>query len=355
MRSIPGLGLLILFALSTTVSAQITITSSSLARIGTVVHKRSSTERLTVDPDLPGENQLWDLRGYECPSMTTEEYVDPATTEYSSTFPTSTICVRYTSSDGTVTELYRRLQGDHYESLGGVLFQEGFDPSILIYEPPLLLMTLPFVYGSPATINVTHSSAEILPGVTLFLWDSTVTVVDGWGTVLTDSGSYEVLRTYEESWGASWFAGETPDTTVYSYFRWKEEHGIQIGSFGYQGLDTAGIAGVNVTDFIQYVDVPSQPNIITNFSLLQNYPNPFNSTTQIRFDLPATSQVQLRVYDIMGREVNTLIGNEQMSVGSHVVSWNGTSNSGANVASGTYICRIEAGSYQNDMKMILLK
>jgi hypothetical protein len=109
------------------------------------------------------------------------------------------------------------------------------------------------------------------------------------------------------------------------------------------------ITGVNEFDLIP-----------TAFSLSQNYPNPFNPTTTLQFGLPATSHVSLRVYDYLGREIATLL-NDERPAGYVRVSWNGTNNSGAHVASGVYFYRIEAqpvGGGQPFLelkKMILLK
>ncbi|MGE5498847.1 MAG: FlgD immunoglobulin-like domain containing protein, partial [Syntrophothermus sp.] len=90
------------------------------------------------------------------------------------------------------------------------------------------------------------------------------------------------------------------------------------------------------------------------FKLLQNSPNPFNPVTAIKFQLPVVSRVNIIVYNILGREVATLI-NEERSPGSHIVYWNGRDNQGAQVASGIYLYRIQAGSYSETRKMNLMK
>jgi hypothetical protein len=79
------------------------------------------------------------------------------------------------------------------------------------------------------------------------------------------------------------------------------------------------------------IDIDEQP---TQFSLYQNYPNPFNPTTQIKFSIPQTTQVQLDVYSILGQKVSTLI-NGTMNSGTHTVSFDGK-----NLSSGVYIYRI---------------
>jgi hypothetical protein len=90
------------------------------------------------------------------------------------------------------------------------------------------------------------------------------------------------------------------------------------------------------------------------FRLMQNYPNPFNPSTAINFQLPATSQVTLKVYNIIGREITTLI-NEERPAGSNIVYWNGRDNNGSAVSSGIYFYKLTAGKYVETRKMNLLK
>jgi photosystem II stability/assembly factor-like uncharacterized protein len=88
--------------------------------------------------------------------------------------------------------------------------------------------------------------------------------------------------------------------------------------------------------------------------LLQNSPNPFNPSTIIKFYIPNTSDVTIRIYDILGREVTTLI-NQQTTAGYHNVYWNGKNSRGENVSSGVYLYRLTAGSFSETKKMNLLK
>lgn len=90
------------------------------------------------------------------------------------------------------------------------------------------------------------------------------------------------------------------------------------------------------------------------YQLLQNYPNPFNPTTTIEYRLPQNGFVELKIYDITGREVKTLVS-EQQTAGSYRVVWNGTDSYGSKVSSGVYLYRISAGSFTQIKKMMLLK
>ena len=87
----------------------------------------------------------------------------------------------------------------------------------------------------------------------------------------------------------------------------------------------------------------------TVFELAQNYPNPFNPTTTIRYELRNDGLVRLKVYDVLGTEVATLV-NEEKAAGRYEVNFNASA-----LASGVYIYKLQAGSFINSKKMILLK
>jgi flagellar hook assembly protein FlgD len=92
----------------------------------------------------------------------------------------------------------------------------------------------------------------------------------------------------------------------------------------------------------------------TTFALNQNYPNPFNPSTTIEFALPQRETVRLDVFDILGRQVSTLV-NAEMSAGTWRVVWNGKDANGSPVATGMYIYRIQAGSFSMVKKMLMIK
>jgi hypothetical protein len=103
------------------------------------------------------------------------------------------------------------------------------------------------------------------------------------------------------------------------------------------------------------VTAVEEENIIPEkFEVSQNYPNPFNPSTMIKYALPEAQFVTLRIYNMLGQEVATLVNN-QVEAGTYNVTWNGVDNSGAKVATGTYIYRIVAGNNIITKKMILLK
>ena len=91
-----------------------------------------------------------------------------------------------------------------------------------------------------------------------------------------------------------------------------------------------------------------------SFSLGNNYPNPFNPNTVIEFSIAEPSIVNLSIFDASGRLVKTLVS-ESRSVGAYTQNWDGTSNNGINVSAGIYLYKIEAGSFIETKKMLLVK
>ena len=100
---------------------------------------------------------------------------------------------------------------------------------------------------------------------------------------------------------------------------------------------------------ISPTEVNGDNTIPNTFSLSQNYPNPFNPTTIIQYSIKEVSDVKLRVYDMLGREVKTLV-NQQQSAGRYNIEFNAV-----NLSSGVYFYRIEAGNFIDSKKLLLLK
>lgn len=90
------------------------------------------------------------------------------------------------------------------------------------------------------------------------------------------------------------------------------------------------------------------------YSLEQNYPNPFNPSTIISYQIPNQSRVQIRIFDVLGREIRSLI-DEEKSTGKYNIAWDGRDNYGKLVSSGNYFYTITAGDFVQTKKMVLMK
>jgi hypothetical protein len=116
--------------------------------------------------------------------------------------------------------------------------------------------------------------------------------------------------------------------------------------------DFASAIGINDGSYINPGggdNISIKDNIPKKFDLKQNYPNPFNPVTNIKYDLPKNEFVTIKIYDLLGREIKTLV-NEYKNPGSYIVTFNGTE-----FASGIYFYRMQAGSFVQVKRMVLIK
>ena len=102
------------------------------------------------------------------------------------------------------------------------------------------------------------------------------------------------------------------------------------------------------------VDMDEHMLIPNQIILHQNYPNPFNPVTKLRYTIPKNSLVSIIIYDMLGREVKTLI-NQTQDAGYRSVIWDATNDYGKPVSAGMYLYQIQAGKYLHTKKMVLLK
>jgi len=113
-------------------------------------------------------------------------------------------------------------------------------------------------------------------------------------------------------------------------------------------------AKINGKEWGQFTSIKNDIIMDHNFRLEQNYPNPFNPATTIEYEIPQRGNVQIIIYDILGRRIKELL-NEEKSTGKYSVTWNGKDNNGISVSSGTYFYQIISGNNIQTKKMVLLK
>jgi hypothetical protein len=148
---------------------------------------------------------------------------------------------------------------------------------------------------------------------------------------------------------------------------WSEfNNGVLLNSYTIRGLDIKTTGDTTIFSGAAHPTLPAgqgvfeytwpplavgdpDPNLPAEFSLSQNYPNPFNPVTNISFDIPAASFVELSVFDVSGKEIMKLV-NEQKTHGRYEVTFNA-----GNLSSGVYFYRLKAGEISRTMKMILVK
>lgn len=101
-------------------------------------------------------------------------------------------------------------------------------------------------------------------------------------------------------------------------------------------------------------ELPGEQDLATSELSCDIYPNPFNPETTIRFELPEDAHLTIKVYNILGEEITTLV-NEYKTSGAHVIQWNGQDRFGNSVANGVYWVRLRAGEFSAQRKLVLLR
>jgi hypothetical protein len=167
----------------------------------------------------------------------------------------------------------------------------------------------------------------------------------------TNNSGFEILRKAQNDneWNSIGFVpgfGTTTEPKSYSF----TDENITTGTYKYRLTQIDFDGSFTYSNEIE-VEVDFTP---TEFVLYQNYPNPFNPNTVISYQLPVTSSVTLKVYDILGNEVATLV-NEEKQPGVYEVEFNNHSDEGQNLSSGIYIYKLTAGDFISIKKMLLLK
>ncbi len=203
------------------------------------------------------------------------------------------------------------------------------------------------VVASCEDLMQTAEEIESYEGVLVKLDNVTISSVNQYDWAITDASGFEALidddmaNMEANSHMSSLSEGQELDYIMgifnYSYGTYK----VQIRDVADLG-ETVGIDD----------DVQVNPY---EYALHDNFPNPFNPETKIRFSVGGQENIKLVIYDVMGRQVRSLLNGESYGPGFHVINWNGIDNQGQKVPSGMYIYRIKAGDFIADKKMLLVK
>jgi len=170
----------------------------------------------------------------------------------------------------------------------------------------------------------------------------------------SNAGHVRVYEYSDSSWSqlGSDIDGEAADDrSGYSVSMCSVGDRVAIGAYLNDGTGSAAghVRVYSLTEL--FIDKSKMP---TEFALHQNYPNPFNPVTTLRYDLPENSLVNITIYDMLGREVKTLI-NQTQDAGYRSVIWDATNDYDKPVSAGIYLYQIQAGEYISTKKMVLLK
>lgn len=297
-----------------------------------------------------GPSQIWDITGKAYFKIDSTEFIyfdypDGAPRANDPAFTGCNLVARFKNLwiETSITNWqFLSLNDTGFLAYGTVIDSAGYNQVASKNTPPILS------YKFPMTYNTSWKSTTTITNAGGFVTKATYTNrVDGYGTLKTPAGTFSCLRLSQRIDGET--GGPFPVvTTSFTYY--------------FLGKDTPyGIAAItadanNLPYIVNYVDVKlvaaveqHENAVPQSFELAQNYPNPFNAITTIEFYLPQSNHVMLKVFNLTGEEVATFAA-ENLAAGRHITQWNA-----GGLASGVYFYRLEAGSFVDTKKLILLR
>ena len=352
-------------AFQSVVSAQITVTTSDLANFfepGTswfVYQNEDSIETMDVGSASSSAAQTWTMPAvtFIIGDSSRLDNVSPSATPYAAKFPEASYAQRqigvqppyaleYYQYIGISSDsLYNYGLAEHYTGSNG---GQTIDTTIFVMSSELIAR-LPIHLGDTASVTVDTANL----GGSYIDVTTTVDIFDAYGTLNLPNGSFQALRENKTELHQYYYHGILSSQYSEPSFSWLTAEGHQLSV----EADTGATSGALKIKSLKVTYVKATPatsvrkmsSFASKFNLNQNYPNPFNPSTEIRYQISQVGNVTLKVFDLLGREVATIV-NEQESPGLHAVRFNGEG-----LASGMYIYQLRAGAYVETKRMVLMK
>lgn len=281
--------------------------------------------------------------------------VDPTSTPFHGSFPGSNLAgLSQFDFMGITADVYSYLSVNGSFNSHGNVIEADTILTTTTFNPIEPVATFPFTFNSTIIYNGEQTSVTEFNGVPIFTSITTVictTVVDAYGPMTLPGGRVvEALRIKEDEINIDQGPFPFYSRHVSYTFLAKDGSYVNVPSDTLQSVTGVinNTASVSWSDrFVS--DVKIGETLPSNYLLQQNYPNPFNPSTTLEYSIPEQSFVELKVYDILGHEVATLV-NEQRAAGVYRADFKAT-----NLPSGMYIARITANEFTQVVKMTLLK
>jgi hypothetical protein len=341
--------ILIMLLFASVINAQIILNSDRKPVIGDSF-TTIDMDTLGVTEGSSGTNVTWDFSNVTpTGEQITANYISPSAAPNDSLFPGSDVAVSY---DG--------LSYTFYDTDGSTVYSLGssYEDFSIVYSNTEKVAEYPFTFNSNLLDNfqAEYEMGEDLVNRNIGLIQLTG---DAYGTItLPDGSSYAALRVkiFRQTADTMLVAGFPFSVTVVkstTYEWYTNEKKYPVFGVSYIELNVNG--SVTNHKVVEYntqnpTDVNEDPQQVVNrFELNQNYPNPFNPTTKISWQSSVGSHQTLKVYDIIGNEVATLV-DEDRPAGSYEVNFDAS-----NLSSGVYIYKLQAGSNIITKKMTLIK
>lgn len=337
--------LLLILGFTNAAFSQLTLTSAYEPSAGDIqVDVRADTTGIFQGNS--GANQLWNFPTLNRLDSTNAFWMLPSNTPYASLFPTSNLALLDTCYN------YYNKQATFFEIVG--YYSHG-EP--VHYLNPETILTLPFTYNSTMSDNfITGFNAS---GDSIYETGTETALGDGYGTINLPFGTFlnclrikHTINLYDTS--LTYNQGFHTTYTIYEWYIPNKK--FSVFKIIYMTI-TLPVPPYNFTFKNVFYNPASPPigiqkigkEVPEKYSLSQNYPNPFNPNSKIQFQIAEQGNVQLLVYDILGRNVATLV-NEKMQPGVYVADFDGS-----NLSSGVYFYKLITNGFTETKKMELVK
>ncbi len=338
-----------------------------LGQIGTtqvVLDDRSFS--IPVNVGLPGPNRIWDFRAQVIGDslFSVNEFLSPAAIPNS--FPQANLVQKIYDPALPTFEffVFYNVTSNLFISVGDSAHTvTPFDTSF-VFSKNDTLAPLPIAFNN-TWMTYERDTTGLFPLTANISIDTTENTVDGWGTVRLPLGDFECLRLRQDVkvinqtiLNGVVFSTSTDTYIQYSWIardlftvaRAQSQNGNTDPNF----TDATGFARLDSVSPTTGVEKDELTHVPAGFELLQNYPNPFNPKTTITYELPEVSEVSLIVYNLQGKLVRNLVSTS-LPAGSYTVDWDGRNDNGLQMASGSYLLKMSAGSFIQTRQLVLMK
>ena len=318
-----------------------------------------STEMMDVGVSSSTTSQVWTPPNvyFSAKDSSRSDNILPASTPYASNFPSAMYAQKINilqSGFTTVVYQYFKLSNDSLYTVGyaqhayGTVAGHVID-TVIMSTTPKFSVHFPIHIGD--LISQTVDTTAL--GVGLFDVVTTTDKYDAYGTLNLPNGSFQALRENITVLHQYYINGVLSSQFYMPAFTWITGEGHQLHVEADSGA-VSGVLKIKTLALLYIAATPASsvktlPNVPLSATLEQNYPNPFNPSTTINFQIANSEFVSLKVFDILGREVTSLL-NEQKSPGTYSVQFDAK-----NLPSGVYVYQLRTGSSLETKKMLLLK
>ncbi len=331
--------------------AQVTVTQSQIEAIfsvGKTVKFYTDTTSKTVNVGRTGGPNVYDFRNLPFYFVIQSTVVSVSQiSQLAPRYPSNAITFNFSGRSGKFQYLVLSFANQQWLSHGEAKIFSSTSEYYKHKSPSEFRLSFPVTFNTQFSQTFTIAETTYTNGVPTQTSSTSISrtmYVDGYGTLLLPGGlSFNCLRVRD--------VDALPSNGKEFLFVTQEGALLSISSFNTQP-DT-GFVQTNDAPFYflggSLTSVRETGNLPVQFSLSQNYPNPFNPSTTIRFALPKSAYVTLKIFNLLGQEIGTLVSGK-FSAGDYYVQWNALG-----LPSGVYLYRIQADEFVETKKVILLK